>query len=436
MASRSQRKRTNKKNKTIEQTMEKPLPAVEMPLPAVEMPLTQAQKGVYSEYIDRKMTIEELTKERKHQLQRISELRDGRAILVFAADLKKHPAPVSIDYTDLTPINDQISVLEGKRLDLILETPGGDGVAAEDIIKLLRSQFEELNVIVPGIAKSAGTIMAMAANDILMEPVSALGPIDAQIIHQGKQFSADAFISWLNDIKEEVTRTGVLNKAYLPILQAISPGEIRNAENAMDFAKELVREWLAKYKFKKWTHRARTGEEVTEAERIARANKIADELSNHGKWKTHSKSIKIEDLRAMELMIIDYSEQPELADAIRRYKILLEITFDRSPIYKIYETPTSQIMRVVQQQSVTPGSSIPPQNKIPQGTEELVIDYECGNCKRIHKFQVGLGKSVPFKVGFLKFPTNNIFKCKSCGTEVNLESIRKDIETQSGKKVN
>ncbi len=328
-------------------------------------------------------------------------------------------------------------MLQGSRLDLILETPGGDGVAAEDIVKLLRSRFEEVNVIVPGIAKSAGTIIAMGANDILMEPVSALGPIDAQIINQGKQFSADAFISWLNDVKEEVAKTGVLNKAYLPILQAISPGEIRNAENAMEFAKELVREWLAKYKFKKWTHRARTGEEITEAERIARANKIADELSNHGKWKTHGKSIKIEDLRAMELVITDYSEQLDLADAIRRYKILLELTFDSSPVYKIYETPTSQIMRVIQQQQhIIPSNLLAPSpQNLPQNIDAMDVDVDCGNCHHKNKIHAGLGKPAKFKLGFAKFPADNNLKCVKCGNDINLLGLRQQVEAQFGKKI-
>jgi len=62
---------------------------------------------------------------------------------------------------------------------LILETPGGSGEVAEDIVRSLRGQFDEIAVLVPGTAKSAGTIMAMAGDEILMQPSSSLGPIDA-----------------------------------------------------------------------------------------------------------------------------------------------------------------------------------------------------------------------------------------------------------------
>jgi len=69
--------------------------------------------------------------------------------------------------------------------------------------------------------------------------------------------------------------TGQLNKAYIPILQGISPGELQSAQNALDFAKTLVKQWLAKYKFKNWDVHASTGAKVTDADRESRADEIA-----------------------------------------------------------------------------------------------------------------------------------------------------------------
>ncbi len=370
-------------------------------------------------------------------MKRISDLRDGRAILVFASDFRKGSiAPIDINISDLTPINDQISVLEGERLDLILETPGGFGESAEDIVNLLRNKFTEVNFIIPGTAKSAGTIMVMSGDDILMEPVSALGPIDAQISNQGKQFSAEAFIKGLDDIKEEVNKTGELNKAYIPILQAISPGEIRNAQNAMQFAQELVINWLVKYKFKNWTHRKRTGEVITPEVREKRAAEIADKLSKHNTWLTHARSIKIDDLRAMELMVTDYSENNDLADAIRRYKILLQLTFERTPAYKIYETPTSQIVSQVNVQGVVPPGIVP--QTIPvisKDTKSLDLDIDCNSCHTITKLQARFSKSVPIKPGYIPFPATSKFNCKGCGREHDLTNTRRDIERQFGEKI-
>ena len=123
--------------------------------------------GVYTEYLDQGMDFGALVSERKAQLQRISELRGGRDVMVYAADLNKGNAPISLIFDDLLPINDQLANLNGKAIDLILETPGGSEEVAEDIVRLLHDRYEEVAIIVPGWAKSAGTIIAMAGDEIL-----------------------------------------------------------------------------------------------------------------------------------------------------------------------------------------------------------------------------------------------------------------------------
>ncbi|MFH1756248.1 MAG: hypothetical protein ABIA59_11170 [Candidatus Latescibacterota bacterium] len=88
----------------------------------------------------------------KKQLKRIAKIRD-RAVLVYAADLTKGSAPISISYPDLLPINDQLANINGDAIDLILETPGGQGEVVEDIVRLLRGKFKSVGVILPGWAK-------------------------------------------------------------------------------------------------------------------------------------------------------------------------------------------------------------------------------------------------------------------------------------------
>ena len=162
------------------------------------------------------MSFPQLTAERKKLLLQISKLRGGRDVLVYAADLNKTNAPISINYSDLLPVNDQLSNLKGTALDIILATPGGSGEVVEDIVRLVRGKYPDVAMIIPGWAKSAGSIMAMSGDEILMEPASALGPIDAQMTWQGKMFSADALLEGVEKIKKEVESTGVLNKAYIP----------------------------------------------------------------------------------------------------------------------------------------------------------------------------------------------------------------------------
>ena len=68
-----------------------------------------------------------------------------------------------------------------KGLDLILHTPGGNPTATEGIVKYLHSKFgNDIRVIVPQMAMSAGTMLACSANTIIMGKHSCLGPIDPQ----------------------------------------------------------------------------------------------------------------------------------------------------------------------------------------------------------------------------------------------------------------
>jgi hypothetical protein len=54
-------------------------------------------------------------------------------------------------------------------------------------------------------------------------------------------------------------------------------------------------------------------------------------------------------------LITDYGQDAQLMDAITRYYTLLRMTFDQTSIYKIFETPSSQVARFVAQQIPTPG---------------------------------------------------------------------------------
>ncbi|MGO9230849.1 MAG: SDH family Clp fold serine proteinase [Bryobacteraceae bacterium] len=375
-----------------------------------------------------------LTAERKNQLSRISKLRGDRDVLVLAADLggmkQIPPNFTAISYVDLLPVNDLLSGMTGSHLDLILETPGGYAEVTEEIVGLIRNKYQSFAVIVPGWAKSAGTILTMAADEILMGPVSALGPIDAQLQWQGKQFSADALREGLEIIKGEVQASGILNKAYIPILQNLSPGELQDAQKALDFARDLVKDWLVQYKFKNWAQHKSTGQPVTPEERTQRASEVAEQLGDHRRWKTHGRSLKIQDLQTMRVEITDYSKQPDLADAIGRYYALLQITLSTN-IYKLYETASDQIIKaVVLQAPQLPGL----QQQMPGGGQ-AVVNYQCGNCKTVTAIQANLMVQQPVQPGRVPFPANNQFRCPRCGTTHDLTAIRRQVETQAGQPV-
>lgn len=388
--------------------------------------------GIYSEYLDQLHDFPSIIRERKKQLQRIADTRQ-RAVFTIASDMSGSPqkasAPIGIDYTDLLPVADQLDNLSGKAIDVILETPGGFAERAEDIVRLLRSRFDDVGFIVPGAAMSAGTIMVMSGNEILLEPGSSLGPIDAQVSNGAKRFSAEAFLKGLEKIKQEVDESGSLNRAYIPMLQGISPGEIQAYQNALDFSKKLVSEWLARWKFQKWDTHSSSGLPVTEGEKRERAEEIAKELCNHSRWLTHSGSIKMDDLIALRLKITDYSQNSELCDAIRRYYALLRMTFESTSMYKLFETPVSQVYRFL----AIPGAVPPPG---PVRTADVArVDVDCPRCHTKSHVQANLGRKQPLQEGSVPFPADNKFKCPNCSLEIDLGALRKQLEAQSKRPV-
>jgi len=66
-------------------------------------------------------------------------------------------------------------------LDIVLHTPGGLVLAALQIARAVRSHKGKVTVFVPHYAMSGGTLIALAADEIVMSPHAVLGPVDPQL---------------------------------------------------------------------------------------------------------------------------------------------------------------------------------------------------------------------------------------------------------------
>ncbi len=66
-------------------------------------------------------------------------------------------------------------------IDLIIHTPGGLALAATQIARAIKNHPAKTTVIVPHYAMSGGTLIALAADEILMDPNAVLGPVDPQL---------------------------------------------------------------------------------------------------------------------------------------------------------------------------------------------------------------------------------------------------------------
>src|SRR6202158_6199384 len=66
-------------------------------------------------------------------------------------------------------------------LDLVLHTPGGLVLASLQIARAVRNRKGKVTVFVPHYAMSGGTLIALAADEIVMSPYAVLGPVDPQL---------------------------------------------------------------------------------------------------------------------------------------------------------------------------------------------------------------------------------------------------------------
>ena len=92
------------------------------------------------------------------------------------------PVSSSIDIEDSEAILRAIRLTpDDQPIDLILHTPGGLVLAAEQIAKALVEHKGKVTVLVPHYAMSGGTLIALAADEIVMDRNAVLGPVDPQI---------------------------------------------------------------------------------------------------------------------------------------------------------------------------------------------------------------------------------------------------------------
>jgi len=70
---------------------------------------------------------------------------------------------------------------DGTPIDLIIHTPGGLVLAAEQIARAIKSHRARTTVYVPHYAMSGGTLIALAADRVVMDEHAVLGPMDPQI---------------------------------------------------------------------------------------------------------------------------------------------------------------------------------------------------------------------------------------------------------------
>ncbi len=230
---------------------------------------------------------------------------------------------------------ESLSSCEGRRDNLVflLQTPGGVAEMAEKMVEIMRHHYTDIKFIVPDYAMSAGTILCMAGDDIMMNYGSSLGPIDPQIYNGDKLVPAQGYLDQFEKIREK-SEDGTITAMELQLVRDLDLADLNLYEQAKGLTVTLLKKWLVQYKFKNWTeHKTdpiKKGQPVTAEEKADRAEEIAEKLGNNAYWHSHGRFIGLQTLRDdLRLEISDYTEDQSLDQKITEYYRLAVDCFNR-----------------------------------------------------------------------------------------------------------
>ena len=388
--------------------------------------------GYMDEYIEKiKHTpLADLENELQELIGQFNELYSCELIL-FLTDMEKNVTSATLSNSDYEVLYDMLLNKSDQRVVMNIETPGGSGEAAHDIARLLHDKYEEVYFLVAGEAKSAGTILVLSGDEILMTGSGSLGPIDAQMQIGRTRVSAHDYLNWINEKKKEAADQGKLNPFDAVMTAQITPGELKGVNNAYHYAVDLVKEWLPKHKFKNWDYTKSRGQEVTDQYKKQRAEEIAFELTNQSRWRSHGRSLKIQDLEEIGLQIIDLDKYNQLSDITYKIKALCKMMFAATARFKMYATAD----KIINRQAVEKSPQDNSQNKDPDVAR---FEVKCPSCQKKYTFYIKFEDSPEIdkneqSMGYLPYPSNGNFTCE-CGDTLDLTPYRTRAEETTGKK--
>jgi ClpP class serine protease len=155
--------------------------------------------------------------------------------------------PVVIEDSDADMLEGLLQKCEvPKEFALLLSSPGGYGLAAERIINVCRSYSDKgtYQVIVPGKAKSAATIICLGASKIIMGKTSELGAIDPQAaIKEGdkeKWFSLFNIVTSYESLFEKAVNEKGNLQPYLQQLSNYDARQIAEYKSELSLSEDMA----------------------------------------------------------------------------------------------------------------------------------------------------------------------------------------------------
>ena len=260
-----------------------------------------------------------LSEKKGEYLRQLSEITGRNTILYFSSFMHKQKnQDVIINDKDINAFMENVHKLDkGKGLDLILHTPGGDLAATEQIIYYIKSYFNsDIRAIIPQMAMSAGSLIAVSCKSIIMGRQSCIGPFDPILNGVQCQAVLREFRKAVTDVEEHPASLGL----WQTIISKLNPTFITLCEQADELADILTEKILSDKGLKK--------EEKDIIKKVFSKNEHS---------KTHSRHIDRTQCKNAGLYVIDLEDNQYVQDMVLGIHHCCMILGEQSNIVKIVE---------------------------------------------------------------------------------------------------
>jgi hypothetical protein len=264
-----------------------------------------------------------------------------------------HPR-ASINSADLAPLESVLKSVSGaQQINVLIHSPGGDGTVIEKMVEVARAQLagqnQKLRVIIPNLAKSAATLFALGADEILMGYTSEIGPIDPQI-----QIAISGMAHWISALAFVEVRDNLMAaindaiKKGQPIaglqmqLASLNMPYTREMENQINFSRKTAVKLLNRYMF--------ASKFANHSTRRKKANKTAGKLLSKQLFPVHGHFINATTAQQqLDLEVDILAQNDPLWELIWSYYVRTEIQMNTGiqlPMVKIklFESATVSLV--------------------------------------------------------------------------------------------
>lgn len=271
-------------------------------------------------------------------LNKISKIRNGTNVVLYGSGFLQKPLlPGLLTSMNHEDINGWMAMVHGAKcengLTIILHTPGGIVTATETMVEYLRQKFKYIETIIPTYAMSAGTMMSLSGNKIIMGRQSQLGPIDPQIPAGEKTVSSKTVFQQFHSAKKEILDNSAMVPVWAPILQRMGPALVQEAIDALGYSQRMVTTWMKTRMLK------------SEPDPEGQAQAIGIYFNANDNNQNHGRRIDRDEARGAGLgkFIENLEDDSDLQDAALTVYHLMTLIFDRSPAFKFMVSSNGKV---------------------------------------------------------------------------------------------